>query len=300
MLHVCTKLKSSPHALSKMEPPEGCNCIQPAYLIFPDTPSSLHTIAGKLQISSSFVLSSVQFIRSVMSNSATPWTAACQASLSFTNSQSLLRLMPIESVMPSNLSPSVVPFSSHLQSSPASGSFPVSQLFTSVGQRIGVSASASVLPMNIQDWFPLGWTDWIPLQSKGLSRIFSNTTVHKHQFFGTQHFFVVQLSHTYMTTGKTIALTRQTFVGKVMSLLFNILSRLVIAFLSWSKRLLIPWLQSPSAVILEPKRIKSVTVSIVSPSISHEVMGTDAMILIFWMLSFKPSFVLNTAKRELD
>ena len=96
-----------------------------------------------------------------------------------------------------------------------------------------------------------------------------------------------------MTTGKTIALTRQTFVGKVMSLLFNMLSRLVKTFLPRSKRLLIWWLQSPSAVILEPPKIKSVTVSIVSPSISHEVMGSDAMILVCWMLSFKPNFSLS-------
>ena len=93
--------------------------------------------------------------------------------------------------------------------------------------------------------------------------------------------FMVQLSHPYMTTGKTIALTRQTFVGKVMSLLFNMLSRLVITFLPRSKRLLISWLQSPSAVILEPKKIKSATVSTVSPSISHEVVGPEAMILVF-------------------
>ena len=92
---------------------------------------------------------------------------------------------------------------------------------------------------------------------------------------------MVQLSHPYMTTGKTIALTRQTFVGKVMSLLFNMLSRLVVTFLPRSKRLLISWLQSPSTVILEPKKIKSVTVSIVSPSIYHEVMGLDAMNLVF-------------------
>ena len=94
-------------------------------------------------------------------------------------------------------------------------------------------------------------------------------------------FFMVQLSHPYMTTGKTIALTRQTFVGKVMFLLFNMLSRLVIAFLPRSKCLLISWLQSPSAVILEPKKIKSITVSIVSPSICYEVMGPDAMISVF-------------------
>jgi len=107
-------------------------------------------------------------------------------------------------------------------------------------------------------------------------------------------FFRVQLSHPYMTTGKTIVLTRWTFVGKVMSLLFNMLSRLVITFLPRSKRLLISWLQSLSAVILEPPKIKSVTVSIVSPSICHEVMGPDAMILVFWMLSFKPTFLLSS------
>ena len=94
-------------------------------------------------------------------------------------------------------------------------------------------------------------------------------------------FFIVQLSHPYMATGETIALTRQTFVGKVMSLLFNMLSRLVMAFLARSKRLAISWLQSPSAVILEPKKIKSVTVPTVSPSICHEAMGLDAMILVF-------------------
>ena len=94
-------------------------------------------------------------------------------------------------------------------------------------------------------------------------------------------FFIVQLSHPYMTTGKTIVLTICTFVGKIMSLLFNILPRLVIVFLPRSKCLLISWLQPPSAVILEPKKIKSVTVSIASPSVSHEVMGRDAMIFIF-------------------
>ena len=109
-----------------------------------------------------------------------PWTAAYQASLSIVNSQSLLKLMSIESVMP--VSSSVIPFSSCLQSFPASGSFPMSQFFAVGGQSIGVSASASVLPTNIQDWFPLGFTGWITLQSKGLSRVFSNTRVQKHQF----------------------------------------------------------------------------------------------------------------------
>ena len=101
--------------------------------------------------------------------------------------------------------------------------------------------------------------------------------------------FIVQLSHPYMTIGKTIALTRWTFVGKVMSLLFNMLSRLVIAFLPRSKCLLISWLQSPSEVILEPKKIKSLIVSIISQSSCNEVMGPDVTILVFWMLSFKPT-----------
>ena len=145
---------------------------------------------------------------------------------------------------------------------------------------IGVSASTPVLPMSTQDLSPLGWTGLISLQSKGLSRVFSNTTDQKHQFFGAQ-LSLWSNSHPYMTTGKTIALTKWTFVGKVMSLLLNMLSRLVITFLPRSKRLLISWLQSPSAVILEPKQIKSATVSTVFPSISHEVMGPDAMIFVF-------------------
>ena len=107
-------------------------------------------------------------------------------------------------------------------------------------------------------------------------------------------FFTVQVSYPYMTTGKTIAWTRQTLVGKVMSLLLNMLSRLVITFLPTSKRLLISWLQSPSTVILEPPKIKSDTVPTVSPSISHEVMGPDAMIFVYWMLSFKPTFSLSS------
>ena len=105
---------------------------------------------------------------------------------------------------------------------------------------------------------------------------------------------MVQLSHPYVTAGETIALTQRTYVGKVMSLLFNMLSRLVIAFLPRSKCLFISWLQSPAAVILEPPKIKSVTVSIVSPSICYEMMGLDAMISVFWKLSFKPAFSLSS------
>ena len=141
---------------------------------------------------------------------------------------------------------------------PASGSFQMSQFFTSDGQRIGVSALPSILPMNIQDWFPLGWTGWISLQSKVLLRVFSNTTIQKYQFFSAQ-LSLQSNSHPYVTTGKTIALTRRTFVGKVMSLLFNMLSRLVIAFLPRSKHLLISWLESPSAVTFGAPQNKNIS-----------------------------------------
>ena len=125
----------------------------------------------------------------------------------------------------------------------------------------------------------MDWLDLLAVQGtlKSLLQHYSS----KASILGLSAFFVVQLSHPYMTTGKTIVLTRWTFVGKVMSLLFNMLSRLVIAFLPRSKYLLLSWLQSPSAVILEPKKIKSLTVSIFFPSICHEVMGPDAMILVF-------------------
>ena len=174
------------------------------------------------------------------------------ASLSFTISQCALKFMSIESVMLSNHLILCHPLFLLLQSFPASGSFPVSQLITSGSQSIG--ASASVLPVNIQDWFPLGLTGLISLQSKELSRVFSNTTVQNHQLFGAQlSLWSNSHIHTWLT-GKTIALTRRTFVGKVMSLLFYMLSRLVITFLPRSKRLLISWLQSSSAVILEPPK----------------------------------------------
>ena len=130
-------------------------------------------------------LSSVQSL-SCVQLFATPWTAARQASLSITNSPSLLKLLSTESVMPSNHLILCHPLHLCLQSCSAPGSFPMNQFFTSGGQSIGVSASASVLPMNIQDWFILGQTGWISSQSKGLSRVFSNTTVRKHQFSGTQ------------------------------------------------------------------------------------------------------------------
>ena len=129
---------------------------------------------------------SVQFSRSVVSDSLQPHESAHQASLSITNSQSSLKLMSIESVMPSSHLILCHPLSSCPQSLPESESFPMSQFFAWGGQSIGVSALASVLPMNTQDWSPLGWTSWISLQSKGLSRVFSSTTVQKHRFFGAQ------------------------------------------------------------------------------------------------------------------
>ena len=141
-------------------------------------------------------ISSVQLLSRVRLF-ATQWITARQASLSITNSRSLLKLMSIESVMQSKHLILYYPFSSHLHSFPVSGSFSMSQLFTSGSQSIGVSASASVFPMNIQDWFPLGLTGWISLHSKGFSRVFSNTTVQKHQFFGAQLSYRPTLTSSY-------------------------------------------------------------------------------------------------------
>ena len=152
----------------------------------------------------------------------------------------------------------------------------MSQLFASSGQSIGVSVSTSVLPMNTQDKisFRMDWLDLLAVQGTLKSLLQHHGS--KASIFWRSAFLTVQLSHPYMTTGKTIALTRWTFVDKVISLLFNMLSRLLITFLPRSKGLLISWLQSPSAVILEPKKIKSVTFSTISPSICHEMMGLDA------------------------
>ena len=199
-------------------------------------------------------------------------------SLSITNSRNMFRIISIIWWCHPIMSSSVAPFSSSLQSLPVSRSFQMRPFFTSRGLSIGASVSASVLPMNIQDWFPLGLTGLISLQSKGFSRVFSNTTVQKHQFFGTRlslwsNFHI----HTWLLK-KTIAFTRWIFVTQVISLPFNMLPRWVMVFLPRSKHLLILWLQSPSVVILEPNKIKSLTVS---TSICHEVMGPDAMILVF-------------------
>ena len=139
--------------------------------------------------------------------------------------------------------------------------------------------------------FRIDWFDLLAVQGTLKSLLQYHSSKASTHWCST--FFIVWLSHPYMTTGKAIALTIWTSVSKVMSLLFKVLSRLVIAFLPRSKHFLKSWLQSPSAVILEPKKMKSLTVSFVSPSICHEVIGPDAMILVFWMLSFKPAFSLS-------
>ena len=140
--------------------------------------------------------------------------------------------------------------------------------------------------------FRMDWLDLLTVQ--GTLKCLLQHHSSKALILWHSAFFIVKLSHSYMTTGKTIAWTRQTFVGKVWSLLFNMLSRLVTTFLPRSMHLLISWLHSSSTVILEPTKIKSATVSTVSPSICYEVMWQDAMILVFWMLSFKPTFSLSS------
>ena len=177
-----------------------------------------------------FLRSSVQFSCSVVSDSLLPHELQharppCPSPTPGVHSDS----PPSSRWCHPAISSSVVPFSSCPQALPASGSFPMSQLFAWGGQRTGVSASASFLPKNTQNWSPLEWTGWISLQSKGFSSLLQHHSS-KASILWHSAFFTVQLSHPYMTTGKTIVLTRQTFVGKVMSLLLNMLSRLVITF----------------------------------------------------------------------
>ena len=189
--------------------------------------------------------------------------------------------MSIESVMPSNhlilchpllLLPSI---------------FPSIRVFSNesalhIRWPMDWSFSFNISPSNEQTGLTSSKMDWLDLLAvQGTLKSLLQHHSSKASILQHSAFFIVQLSHPYMTTGKTIALTRRTFVDKVVSLLFNMLSRLVITFLPRSKRLLTSWLQSPSAVILEPRKIKSATVSTVSPSICYEVMGTDAMISVF-------------------
>ena len=202
---------------------------------------------------------------------ATPWTAARHSSLSITKSQSLLKLMSIELVMPSNhlilcrpllLPPSIFPGIRVISNES------VLHIRWPKDWRFGFSISPSNEYSGLIS-FRMDWLDLLAVRGT-LKSLLQHHSL-KASILWHSAFFIVQLSHPHVTTGKTIALTRWTFVGKVISLLFNMLSRLVITLLPRSKRLLISWLQSPSAVILEPKKIKSDTVSTVSPFISHEV-----------------------------
>ena len=225
---------------------------------------------------------------------ATPRTAARQAFLSITNSRSLFKLMSIESGMASNhlilCHPLLLPPSS----------FPSISVFSNesvlcIRWPKYWSFSFKMSPSNEYSElisFNMDWLDLLAVQGTLKSLLQHHSS--KASILRCSAFLMVQVTHPHMTTGKTTALTRWTFVGQVMSLLFNMLSRLVITFLPRSKRLLISWLKSPSAVILEPPEIKFVTDSIFSPSICHEVMGLDATILVFWMLSFKPTFSLSS------
>ena len=250
------------------------------------------------------LLSYVQFF-------ATPWTAPCQHFLSFTISQmNLGELISTESVMPFNRlilwSPSVAfSLSQHQGLFQWLGSSPLVAKYWSFSFSISPSnfsicaakASTCINPSNEYSGlisFRMNWFDL--LANQGTLKSFLQHHSSKASILWCSAFFMVQLSHPYMTTGKTIALSIRTFIGKVMSLLFNMLSRFVVAFLPRSKHLFISWLQSPSALILEPKKINSVTVSIVCHCphpFCHELMGQDAMIFIFWMLSFKPAFSLS-------
>ena len=196
---------------------------------------------------------SVQFSRSVVSNSETPWTAACQASLSITNSQSLLKLMSIESVMPSNHLILCHPLLLLLSIFPSIRVF-FSESVLHIRWPKYWSFSFSISPSNEHSGlisFRMDWFDLLAVQGTLKSLLQHHSS--KASALQCSGFFMVQLSHPYMTNGKTIVLTRQTFVDKVMSLLFNMLSRFVKAFFPRSNHLLISWLQSPFAVILEPK-----------------------------------------------
>ena len=227
-----------------------------------------------------FLSDSVQSLSRVQLH-ATPWTAAFQAFLSITNTQSLLKLLSIELVIPSNHLILCHPL----------------LLLPSIFASIRVFSNESVLHIRWQKYwsfslnirpsnehpglisFRMDCLDLLAVQGTLNSLLQHHSS--KASILLHSAFFIVQFSHPYMTTGKTTDLTRWTFVNRVMFLLSNMLSRLVIAFLPKSECLLISWPQSPSAGILEPKEIKSITVSIVSLSICHEVMGLDAMILVF-------------------
>ena len=211
----------------------------------------------------------------------TPWTAARQASLSITNSWSLLKVMSTEWVMPSSHLILCCPLLLLPPIPPSIRVFSNESALPIRGPKYW-SFSFSISPSNEYSGLISFRMDCLDLPAvQGTLKSLLQHHSSKASILRCSAFFIVQLSHPYMTTGKTIALTRWTFVGKVKSVPFNQVSWLVLAFLPRSKHLLLSWMQSPSAVILEPKKVKSVTVSIVSLSICQEAMGPDAMILVF-------------------
>ena len=227
------------------------------------------------------ITSPSQSVSSVQLLSHVQLFAACQASMSITIYQRLVKFMSIESVMPSNhlilCCPLLLPPSIFLSIRVFSD-----ESVLRIRWPKNWSFSFNIIPSNEYSGlisFRMDWLDLLAVQGtlKSLLQHYSS----KPSILQRSVFLLVQLSHSYKTTGKNKALTTQTFVGKVMSQIFNMLSRLAIAFLPRSERLFISWLQSPSAVILEPPKIQSATVSTVSPSICHEVMGPDAMIFVF-------------------
>ena len=222
----------------------------------------------------------------------TPQTVACQTLLSSTVSHSLLKFMSVESVMLSNYFILCCPLLLLLSIFPSITSFLVSRLFTSGGQSTGASGSASVLPMNIQGWFPVELTSLISLQSRELSRVFSSTTIESINSLALSLLYGSALTpiHDYW---KNHSFDYSDLCQQDDVSVFYMLFRFVITFLLRSKRLLISWLQSSFEVILEPKKKKSVIASNFSPSLCHEVMGLSAKILVFWMLSFNPAFSLS-------
>ena len=284
-----------PWGFSRWEYWNVLSCPPPRYLPHPGI-EPVSPVAPELQQIlykpfTSFSVSSVQSLSRVWLF-ATPWTAARQASLSITNSQTP-RVHHV-----------------HCVSDPIQPSIPVHPflLLPSIFPSIRVFSNESALhirwpkywsfsfninPSNAHPGLISFWMDWLELLAvQGTLKSLLQHHSSKSSILQHSAFLIVQLSHPYITTGKTIALTGWNFVDKVMFLLFNKLYWLVIIFLPRSKFLLISWLQSPSAVIFEPRKIKSATVSTVSPSICHEVMGPDALIIVFWMLSFSQLFTL--------